>query len=498
VDSAIKISELTMKRALKSLLAMFSVCCLIASVVLAQDETGPIAEALHAHNYQEALELVRSAIQKSPADPQLWMLKGVAYSGMGQRQDALTSFHNALKLSPDYLPALQQEAQLYYETNDLAGVSVLQHILRLRPGDPMSYGMMAVLEYKHGNCSAAVPHFSKSGNLLDTQVDGLHAYATCLVRMKRFDDAVAVFQKALIIQPESSRERSVLASIQLMAHKPQDAINTLEPLLQHEADPEVLQLAANAYEDAGETDKAVELLRQAILKAPKNVDAYLEFAYIASQHESFQVGINVLNDGIEQQPQSAPLYFSRGVLYVQLANYEKAESDLQKAYELDPNESLTAAAQGLLAVQQNDLDRALADVQQKLNRKPNDPLLLYLQADVLAQKGAEPGSAEFQIALRSARKAVALRPSLGAAHAVLAKLYVDSGQNPLAVDQCRKALEIDPKDQTSLYRLIQALRKTGKTTEIPGLLKRLALLRQQDVKEQKQRYQYKVVEGDTQ
>jgi two-component SAPR family response regulator len=81
---------------------------------------------------------------------------------------------------------------------------------------------------------------------------------------------------------------------------------------------------------------------------------------------------------------------------------------------------------------------------------------------------------------------------------VLAKLYVDAGQNNLAVEQCRKALEIDPKDQTSLYRLIQALRKTGETTEIPGLLKRLALLRQQGVKEQKQRYQYKVVEGDTQ
>jgi tetratricopeptide (TPR) repeat protein len=192
------------------------------------------------------------------------------------------------------------------------------------------------------------------------------------------------------------------------------------------------------------------------------------------------------------------LYFSRGVLYVQLAKYDKAESDLQKAYELDPNESLTAAAQGLLAVQQNDLDRALADVQQKLKRKPNDPLLLYLQADVLAQRGAEPGSAEFQTALRSARKAVALRPSLGAAHAVLAKLYVDSGQNQQAVEQCRKALEIDPKDQTSLYRLIHALRKTEKRTEIPGLLKRLAQLRQQSVKEQKQRYQYKVVEGDTQ
>jgi hypothetical protein len=42
------------------------------------------------------------------------------------------------------------------------------------------------------------------------------------------------------------------------------------------------------------------------------------------------------------------------------------------------------------------------------------------------------------------------------------------------------------------------LRKTGKTGEIPALLKKLALLRQQDVKEQRQHYQYKVVEGDTQ
>jgi DNA-binding SARP family transcriptional activator len=96
--------------------------------------------------------------------------------------------------------------------------------------------------------------------------------------------------------------------------------------------------------------------------------------------------------------------------------------------------------------------------------------------------------------LQSAKKAVELRPSLGPAHAVLAKLYVDSGQNQLAAEQCRKAIEIDPKDETSLYRLIQALRKTGKTAEIPQLLKQLAQLRQQDAKEQRQRSRYKVVE----
>ncbi len=462
----------------------------------AQDEAAAITVALRAHDYQRALDLARSAIDKSPSDPQLWMLQGVAYSGLGRKQDAITSFRNALKLSPDYLPPLQQEAQLYYETNDLAGIPVLQHILRLRPGDPMSHAMIAVLEYKHGNCNAAVPHFAKSGDLLDSQLDGLHAYATCLVRMKRFDTAATVFQKAVALQPENPRERMVLASIQLMAHKEQDSIGTLRPLLQKDPDSETLQLAASAYEDAGETDKAIELLRQAILKAPTNVDTYLEFAYIASEHQSFQVGINVLNDAIEQQPGSAQLHFARGVLYVQVADYDKAEGDLQKAYELDPTQSLTAAAQGLLALQQNDFNRALADVQQKLKRKPNDPLLLYVQADVLTQQGAEPGSPEFRTAIESARKAVALRPLLGPAHAVLAKLYLDSGQNQQAAEQCRKALQINAKDQTSLYRLIQALRKTGQTAEVPGLLKRLAELRQQDVKEQRQRSRYKIVEAD--
>jgi len=130
--------------------------------------------------------------------------------------------------------------------------------------------------------------------------------------------------------------------------------------------------------------------------------------------------------------------------------------------------------------------------------RPKDPILLYLQADVLVQKGAEPGSPEFQTAMRSAKTAVALRPALGPARAVLAKLYIQAGDYPEAAVQCRKALEIDPKDQTSLYHLIQALRKSDKKNEIPDLLKRLAVLRQEASKEEREQYRYKLVEGDTQ
>jgi tetratricopeptide (TPR) repeat protein len=152
----------------------------------------------------------------------------------------------------------------------------------------------------------------------------------------------------------------------------------------------------------------------------------------------------------------------------------------------------------LAAAQQNDLDQALAKVQSSLARKPNDAIMLYLQADILSEKGAEPGSPEFQTAMRSAKQAVALQPSLAAARGVLATLYLQAGQNKDAVEQCRKALESDPKNQAALYHLIQGLRKTGETKELPDLLKRLALLRKEAAHEQSERYQYKLVEDDAQ
>jgi tetratricopeptide (TPR) repeat protein len=198
------------------------------------------------------------------------------------------------------------------------------------------------------------------------------------------------------------------------------------------------------------------------------------------------------------QPKSDELYVARGVLYVQLAEYDKAETDFEKAYELNPRQSLSTAAQGLAAVQANDLDHALVSIQEKLKRQPNDPLLLYLQADVLSQKGLEPGTPEFQLAMHSAQKSVALQPSLAASRGVLAKLYMQSGQYQETIEQCRKALRIDPKDQAAVYRLIQALRKTGQKEEIPQLLQRLAKLREQATQEERERYRYKlIIESDT-
>jgi Flp pilus assembly protein TadD len=90
--------------------------------------------------------------------------------------------------------------------------------------------MLAVLEYRHGNCAAAVSHFEKAGELIDSQLDALHAYATCLMRIKRPEAAAATLQKSVALNPSDPRERQVLASVLLLVHKPQDALSALQPL----------------------------------------------------------------------------------------------------------------------------------------------------------------------------------------------------------------------------------------------------------------------------
>ncbi len=459
-------------------------------------DIAPITAALRVKDFDKAIDLSKTALQRSPSDPQLWALLGIALASKGNSKEALAAFEQSLKISPNYPAALAGAAQIHYQLGNKEAIPLLNRLLQLRPDDPTSHAMLAVLEYRQGNCEAAVPHFERAGSLLESQIEAQHAYGTCLVRLHKLDAAAKVFEHTAELNPDDRRERLLLASVQVMAKKPHDAVATLEPLLQANPGAETLELASTAYEDSGDTPNAVATLQKALLLDPRNINLYLDFASISMAHQSFQVGIDVMTDGIKLQPQASQLYLARGVLYVQLAQYDKAEADFTLAHELDPSQSLSSAAQGLAAAQQNDLDTALAAVQKKLAAKPNDAYLLYLQADFLSQKASDAGSPEFQTALRSGKKAVALQPSLAAARGVLAKLYMQSGQYQQAIVECRKAIASDPKDQTTVYRLIQALRKTGKKDEIPPLLKQLAKLRQDATREERERNRYKLVEGD--
>jgi tetratricopeptide (TPR) repeat protein len=461
----------------------------------ANDEVQAITSALRSRDFDKALQLLQLALQNSPNNPQLWMLQGLATSGKGDSKAALASYQHALGISPDYLPALEGAAQIEYEAGSADAIPLLEHVLQLRPNEVTSHAMLAIMAEKNGDCATAVKHFAQIGSMVDSHPEALQGYGVCLLRLKQNDDAIRVFQQLMATHPDDIRCRRALAAVQLAAGKPQDALGTVHPLLNANPDVSTMRLASAIYEANKDTPNAVKILRDAIVKDPSQTGLYVDFAQLALDHQSFQAGVEMINSGLKLQPGATQLYMARGVLYVQLAEYDKAESDFERAEQLDPAGGMSGAAQGMLAEEQNqgDPDQALAAVRAKLAKEPGDAFLWYLQAAILSKKSAEPGSPEFIQGLESAKRAVSLEPSLTAGHNILAKYYLDDSENALAANECQLVLKQDPSDQTALYHLVIALRKTGNQAEIPDLLKRLAKARQDAARQEGERNRYKLV-----
>jgi cytochrome c-type biogenesis protein CcmH/NrfG len=123
--------------------------------------------------FETALSSSGVPLRVAPSDYRIWTLRGMAYSGLQNQSLSLAAFQHALKVAPYYLPALEGAAQLEYQQGNESARPLLLRILSLRPDDPTTHGMLAILDYKKKDCSDAVSHFEQAGTSISLQSEGL-------------------------------------------------------------------------------------------------------------------------------------------------------------------------------------------------------------------------------------------------------------------------------------------------------------------------------------
>jgi tetratricopeptide (TPR) repeat protein len=440
-----------------------------------------IEAALRSRDYEQALQMIRAQLQQTPQDARLHALEGIALTAEGKDQEALVAYNQALAIAPNYLAALEGAAQLEYKAGSDRAVPLLNRILKLRPDEPTTHAMLGSMAYKTHDCATAIQHFRASGPLLNSQPSAMELFGACLMQQGQAEEAVPVFEHLLAMRPGDAHARYNLAVVQFTAKHNAETIAILQPLLEQAApDTDALDLASAAYEETGDTPKAVELLRQAIVADPKKPKYYVDFAALSFKHESFQVGVDMINAGVKQLPNEASLYIARGILFIQLGQFENGQADFETGNRLDPRQASASVAEGLAQLQQANLDQALTTVEAQLKAHPQDSFLHYLKAEVLSQKGGDPDTLEFRQAVAAAAEAVRLKPDFVLARDVLGGLYLKSGQTARSIEQSRLALRDNPSDQVALYHLIQALRNAKDPKgEVPTLVKRLTALREE-------------------
>ena len=445
---------------------------------VAPDDVGVIVNALRSHDFARALTLSQAALAKRPTDYRIWTLRGMALAGVGNQTRALSAYQSALKLSPNYLPALEGAAQTEFEMGHEGARSLLERVLAQRPDDATSHAMLGVLDYRSKNCAEAVKHFQRAAGAIAGQLGALSEYGACLAFLNRDEDAVAVFIQALALDPTRREARFNLALAQWDSHHADDALATLQPLMNAtSADGDALDLGAEILEAKGDTPRATEVLRNAIVADPKRLNSYLQFAILSYDHASPRVGVDMLSAGLTQLPNEPRLYLVRGILLTQLGEFTQAAEDFDAADRIDPQLSFLGVAEGLVKSQQHQPAEALRQFRANVKAHPNEAYAHYLLAEELLEEGRPEGSPEYKEEVAAAERAVKLDPTLAAAHDLLSAVYLENGHTELAIEHARAALALDASDQQAVYHLIVATRKSDQKNELPALLKRLVDLR---------------------
>ena len=175
---------------------------------------------------------------------------------------------------------------------------------------------------------------------------------------------------------------------------------------------------------------------------------------------------------------------------------ELIDADFAKANQLEPREEFATVGLGISLLERNDSERSLNVLRSRLRESPDEPTVNYLVAEVLARRGAAPGTPEFKEAEAAAQRAVKVKADFAPAHDVLSRLYLRAGDATREVAESRLALEFDPADRTALFHLISALRTSGDKTEVATLTSRLRDLAAAETRNDAERNRYRIVEAE--
>lgn len=422
----------------------FSALLLLWLAGLMEDPAG----LLRAGEFERALGVVDSQLKAEPGNARLLTMRGIALGQLGRETDALNAYRKALAHSPDYLPALEGAAQIEYKTGSADAVVHLSRLIKLNARDETAHAMRGALAARAGRCEQAVEDFASAPDELGKQPEAQRQYGTCLFRLRRWGDAEKAFGVLLQADPRDRRAAYGLASAQMQAGKFEEAVKTLQAFAD---DAQALALAAHALEAMGRTPEAIASLRSAIVADPRRESFYTQFAEFCFTYKSYQAGVDVIGAGLTQLPASAKLYLARGILLVQQGNYDAADKDFATADKLDPREASSADAETLALIQANRLDEARGLLDEKIKQHPRDAQLHFFQADVLSRLNDNKGS------MATVKQAIALRADFPMAHDLLARLYLQNGDEERAIRECQAALKSDPQDETALYRWLRIL-----------------------------------------
>lgn len=381
---------------------------------------------LQAKQTEKALEVLTNATAMPNASGILFARLGMVYSQAGKNDLAISANRTAIKKMPRSLAGHQNlfQAQMQNGQSEEA-LKTLEHAAKQPETDA---GFLIGLAELFNNFGRTVPAkneaikpmaldaLTRAAKLNPANVDVYLQLGRLAFEEKKFDQAAEYFQKTLLFRPDFQPTYHVLARVQIILEKNQEALATLEK-------------ARAKFPENFLTEFLSGLAYSGRKEYAESVKHFTAAEVIARATDPKQLDDN--------------FYFQLGAVYERNGDYQQSEIYLQKCLEISPD---FAAALNWLGYMWADrgikLDQAREMIEKAVKLEPKSAEFLDSLGWVLF-KLDQP-----QPALEQMLKAVELAEKPDATlYDHLGDIYMALKQPEKAREAWRKSLSIEPSEQ---------------------------------------------------
>lgn len=258
-----------------------------------------------------------------------------------------------------------------------------------------------------------------------------------LMHTKRYPEALAKFDRALVIKPKSAHALSLRARALKNLNRREEALADVKKAMA--CDPKSVQpylsLAGFSMRDR-DIAKARQILAKAEKIEPHNYEVAGLVGTCLTIEKKYKEALPHVNESLSKHP-DAHRYAQRAALYRLLGDHKNELKDYDKAVSLDPKSAVYATERATTYLQSGRQQEALAEINRALALDPKYGQAYYIRANI------EWNLKQHALSFSDMGKAISLEEN-GTFYYFRASLYEMKGEWKRAVNDLIKADKLFP------------------------------------------------------
>jgi protein kinase/serine/threonine-protein kinase len=219
----------------------------------------------------EAIEELKSALKLAPNSDEANARLGDAYLASGHKPEAIGAFQAAVAANPYYWANHNKLGGGYLRTGDSEkALREYQRVTELASDNPVGYENIAAVYLRQGNYMQAIPSLEKAAERRP-DAGNYSNLGFAYFFVKRYPDAVKMFEKAVHLSPKDEQLMGNLADAYRWAGRPQDASMAYDAAIKlayqalqvNPKSASTTGFLALYYAKKGEAEQAMQYIRQA-------------------------------------------------------------------------------------------------------------------------------------------------------------------------------------------------------------------------------------------